>query len=72
MNDFTKKELMALEHALHQQLTEYCPNKIETSPLLNKIQSMIDGYCEHKNKAKANESSAKYTCMKCGELLENE
>jgi uncharacterized protein with PIN domain len=40
MNDFTKEELYDL-----QSVCDVCNN-----PLMLKIQSMIDNYCEHKNK----------------------
>lgn len=42
MNDFTKEELNILRAALHEILFFS-----ETPKLLNKIQSMIDNYCEH-------------------------
>lgn len=46
MNDFTKKELIALEDAMEQRLIDHPPKGGE-SPLLKKIQCMIDNYCEH-------------------------
>lgn len=46
MNDFTKKELKYL-----LKIVEYDAgiSDIWTSPLLTKIQSLIDSYCEHDN-----------------------
>lgn len=46
MNDFTKDELQALH---------YCVNPVRINPdfcdeLKQKIQAMIDNYCEHTNK----------------------
>lgn len=42
MNDFTKEELNILKAAMGEIL--FFP---ETPRLMNKIQSMIDNYCEH-------------------------
>lgn len=41
MNDFTKEELETIENRL--QRTQLISN----DPLVNKVQSMIDNYCEH-------------------------
>lgn len=47
MNDFTKIELIALEDAMQQRVIDIPPPNGE-SPLLIKLQSMIEKYCEHK------------------------
>jgi len=48
MNDFTKEELEEIKG-----WADYCVGSgmsyTETDPLYNKIQSMIDNYCEHKS-----------------------
>lgn len=46
MNNFTKMELIALEDAMENMLLIHCPQDGK-SPLLDKIQHMIDNYCEH-------------------------
>lgn len=46
MNDFTKKELIALEDAMENMLVLH-PTQNGRSPLKEKIESMIDNYCEH-------------------------
>jgi len=60
MNDFTKEELMDLKRAVlwvdheHDEL------------LANKIQSMIDNYCEHESEIDIGE--APLICKKCGKV----
>jgi hypothetical protein len=44
MNDFTKEELQMLIHGIHLSIDEYTQHRY--APLANKIQSMIDNYCE--------------------------
>lgn len=58
MNDFTKEELEELKHCLYTKassLLQYTrkhdhPWFKEYDRLMEKIQSMIDNYCEHDNK----------------------
>lgn len=45
MNDFTKEELQMLIHGIHLSIDEHTQHRYAT--LYNKIQSMIDNYCEH-------------------------
>lgn len=54
MNDFTKRELMALENAMESQLLENTPQDGK-SPLLDKLRNMIDNYCDDQYKDKPNE-----------------
>jgi hypothetical protein len=56
MNDFTKEELSDLEYAL----VEYgeCESTNVTK-LSDKLQSMIENYCEHEN------SGEGYNCTEC-------
>lgn len=49
MNDFTMKELIALEDAM-QNMLDLHPPQSKKSPLLEKLQLMIDNYCEHPDK----------------------
>jgi Txe/YoeB family toxin of Txe-Axe toxin-antitoxin module len=53
MNNFTKKELEAIKY--------WCR---ENHDLVDKIQSMIDNYCEHL--MGINIENGKKECMKCG------
>lgn len=47
MNDFTKDELKTLSDILTLDLDDINPSCQEK--LQNKLQSMIDNYCEHEN-----------------------
>ena len=47
MNDFTKEELEMLQHGIHLSILPDTQDRY--APLYNKIQSMIDGYCEHES-----------------------
>ena len=52
MNDFTKEEFECLHNAIELQLKKNYMSQINCDrrkELLNKIQSMIDNYCEHTN-----------------------
>ena len=70
MNEFTKLEIMALEDALTNQITRVCPNRIDDSPLLLKLHSMIDNYCEHDQLVlDMGTYDAVYPCKKCGNKL---
>ena len=54
-NDFTKEELVFLMRLMTNQF-------LDTLPIADKIQSMIDNYCEHKNKCV---NGAKLVCEDC-------
>lgn len=61
MNDFTKEELKRI----HQQLLEdrqWVDDLVNPDPLIEKIQSMIDNYCEHVNAV----IDEKLKCVYCG------
>lgn len=64
MNDFTKEELSLIQYALKHTLNSGpCP--IEMEYILEKIQSLIDNYCEHTLEY----DSGQYDiCIKCGHL----
>lgn len=68
MNDFTKEELNILKAALGEILFFS-----ETPRLLNKIQSMIDNYCDHNILVTGNDSGHGHlwhkTCRKCGDII---
>jgi hypothetical protein len=65
MNDFTKKELIALEDAMQHMFALHRPQDGK-SPLLDKLQTMIDNYCDHEGTLIAN-SEVNYilSCSKC-------
>ena len=48
MNDFTKEELIMLKRLALQHVNQFRQNS-DCIELMSKIQSMIDGYCEHDN-----------------------
>lgn len=67
MNDLTKKELECLENAIHLQLSEKSMSQINYDRrvgLRDKLQSMIDNYCEH-SKRQYYEHVAVYECEHC-------
>ena len=49
MNDFTKEELESIKNAMGcLNINKILKGKVPTDvELINKIQSMIDNYCEH-------------------------
>jgi len=49
MNDFTKEELSILYRSLNHMLEINYFIQPSSFELLNKIQSLIDNYCEHEN-----------------------
>ncbi len=58
MNDFTKEELIMLKRLTLQHVNQFRENS-DCIALLNKIQSMIENYCEHETDG--------YTYYKSGE-----
>lgn len=64
MNDFTKKELLALEDAMQNMLEIHKPQD-GISPLLNKLQSMIDNYCKHTERVSSSDESG-HMVVQCG------
>jgi hypothetical protein len=60
MNDFTKEELEILQKAMNYWAGEHAGKVIK-----NKIQSMIDNYCEHDCKETIFKV-ATTSCSKCG------
>lgn len=47
MNDFTKEELDYMSDILKIHINDYPTLTTRDSDFLNKLQSMIDNYCEH-------------------------
>ena len=68
MNDFTKEELEIFLEWLHYARDSACWNKYHEHPeLINKIQSMIDNYCNHEYKKTLDNSGMYFInmCHKC-------
>lgn len=57
MNDFTKEELEKLRSAITNY--DYCDDKLH-----DKLQSLIDNYCEHQETE--NIGGWVWKCVKCG------
>ncbi len=68
MNDFTKEELERILEGVSWWLDG--DTAIYSESLINKIQSMIDNYCEHKNIATGGypRSNPPKKCESCGVL----
>ena len=69
MNDFTKDEL----NIIYLDMTIYAKRNtppLKESPshldLRNKIQSMIDNYCDHKGAIPGIRQYTSFECVKCG------
>ena len=74
MNEFTKEELNLLNNALCVYLEGASP--IEVEHLQDKVQSLIDNYCEHEHKQYSIGDSRPmimtHECLKCGKDFTNE
>lgn len=64
MNDFTKDELEYLKDYLIEGDSFFTRSKY-VNDLIDKLQSMIDGYCEHENIVSYNGAECVYWCMDC-------
>ncbi len=64
MNDFTKAELQMLIHGIHLSIDEHTQHRY--APLANKIQSLIDNYCEHEYRHLV--GGMIESCCKCSDL----
>ena len=62
MNDFTKEELQNI-----LGMAKSIP--IDDRILILKLESMIDNYCEHKNKNSLCQVRIFYQCNDCGEYV---
>lgn len=65
MNDFTKDELYQLSKAMEARLAFLSASE---SPLYNKIQSLIENYCEH-SESEVDHNYEVEKCKKCGRLF---
>jgi hypothetical protein len=64
MNDFTKEEL--------KEMLSIIDFEMHTQSLCDKIQSMIDNYCDHKFLPDCSCPNSKCECDKCGVILKYE
>ena len=67
MNDFTKEELSTIDYLIDSYCVHSWPPEGAYGKLKTKIQSMIDTYCEHKERTLDNRG-----CMKCDAIICNE
>ncbi len=68
INDFTKNELIKLKKLTRQHVNQFRENS-DCIDLLNKIQSMIENYCEHDWQYNHHDQGH---CRKCGLIHENQ
>ena len=66
MNDFTKEELEILSQSTSAWISDFSNYPDKLLIIRDKIQSMIDNYCEHKEYAQ-NEHYIK-KCSRCGKV----
>lgn len=64
MNEFTKEDLEIILDGILWRDAHILPCD-RPEKLKSKIQSMIDGYCEHENIVSYNEANCVYFCMDC-------
>lgn len=66
MNEFTKEELEIIAECVDADFYHTNWSKSMYEPLITKIQSMIDNYCEHETDQGGCGGDMLYTCKKCG------
>ncbi|HDV5783337.1 TPA: hypothetical protein RJD83_000249 [Legionella pneumophila] len=72
MNDFTKEELECLHNAISLQLRDVRmseTNARRRNELVDKIQFMIDNYCEHDNVKSLSDADYVYRCSDCDKIV---
>ena len=67
MNDFTKEDLILMYHNFAE--TEFRGKNKKLNAIRDKIQSMIDNYCEHQ--ASAPLMALIKECVKCHDCLDH-
>lgn len=60
MSDFTKEELEYIYDELDSNYSE-----LKNIPLMNKVKSMVDNYCDHEWITYPNDFAASPFCKKC-------
>lgn len=69
MNDFTKEELQEIYTSISQHALEGWANL--SVELIQKIQSMIDSYCEHEFLLSTDSEHLVILCNKCTKIYGN-
>ena len=70
MNDFTKNELATIKSALIVWIRAYSlAGGLISPPLLDKVKSMIDNYCEHEH-TKVVPANCVLMCANCQKVVE--
>jgi len=70
MNDFTKEELYSVNYYLNMIRENCgCVGEHPILSLIEKIQSMIENYCEHSEKLIDVDGGISLVCKKCGITL---
>ena len=65
MNDFTKEELEELHYLANYYIEMNITVHDEATQMRDKLQSMIDNYCEHSD-SEPNHNYEVEQCKKCG------
>lgn len=68
MNDFTESELLSLK-MLILELDHFRPRTKFDHDLRDKIQFMIDNYCEHKEAELEWQGDIAFFCKSCGKIV---
>lgn len=68
MNEFTKDELGQIKQCVYFEGWK-SEGENSNQDLLDKIQAMIDNYCDHKRGTRAIYDSGLEACRDCGEIL---
>lgn len=74
MNDFTKEELELISECIEADFYHTNWSKSMYEPLINKIQSMIDNYCEHQDRVASSDENGHMVvqCGRCDSVLWHE
>lgn len=72
MNDLTKEELIEIEDLVQWSILDYGQQSAKTIvmylPLLDKIKSLIDNFCEHEYYLQGAGAGCYAQCHKCGDI----
>lgn len=70
MNNFTKEELEWLYHEVEIIAHEFKHTRGMSIPIKEKLQSMIDNYCEHQNQSSMSDIDYVYYCRDCNQITD--
>lgn len=68
MNDFTKQELIKIQDCVNHQCYTQPFGSLELAAICEKLQSMIDNYCEHEAIGQVSDVDYVNICIECKEL----